>query len=1572
MTRQRHHILLRGITLLGLLLSTFLVPGKAQAPDTPPSLGEAPTSLPATCGPQVYFDIYHDAGDSRASTFTALVTLITDGLEGTFQEKNQVITDGALANYNVLVIADPEYVLSSNEIAAINRFVAGGGRLIILGEWYPAVNTAAVNALLAGVGANIQLNADEVIDPTDNEAGINYYPLIHQFAPHPLASEVGQSVLYASASLSVEVPALPIATGDDDTYVVAPVTALKAEGLWDNNGMSGLTDTSPGAAAPEAIVPGAPVVMAYSAVGAGSVFVTGDSSLWSDADSDGDGILALNEYDNRTLAHNVFDYPRCPEKRCYRILFDETHGWGYDGSVGNYTIEAGFSKLAEFLRRQGHEVASLQDPAPIDYATLRWYDVLVLMLPKEPYSQTEKEAIAQFVNEGGRLVTISEWGPFAGASPVFLNEVHTYLGDGLIHNADTVYDPTDYEVSQSWPIIHNFAPDPANHGVSNVVEYAGASLQVSEPAHGTAFGDDDTYVAAALALTEEVESSGAGAISPQAGEGRAPEAAAAPVIVQARAEVGAGDVYAIGDANLWDYGDYDGDGIPSLWEYDNARLAHNVFANGQVCQGRPNCHRILFDETHGWATDAYVGDFTIEQGFSDLAALLRGYGHVVDALQDPAPFDFATLQQYDVLVLMLPQQFYTLAEQEAIGQFVNRGGRLVTIGEHAYFSSVSRDILNDLHSFLGDGLSHNADMVFDPTDYEILEYWPIIHTFAPDAVNQGVGEAVEYLGSSLGVQKPAYGTAFGDADTYTGVLAADRAAEESGAIPSGSLPAQAEKGWMEQIYTSRPVEGETNGPFREVRGSKYVYHGPQASAAILIFASDPYHAAPNTFLDQALQALGLSYTAYYSDFVGFETALTAGGPWDLVLFESEVSGTPSSLWAALNNYVLGGGKLILNDWSVLFDPGNPLWATLGFEFVSNDTDPPDPVYWWKPAHPFFNTPQSVPEFTTLTASIYGSYGQHVRRLPGFEALAGYTTPGPDPDQAALIVGNEGRTVFKGFLDGQNDANLDGDALLDGVELWINLIHSMLRVTVQARSQVGAGDVYAIGDANLWNNPDYEEGILGLSEKDNTRLAHNVFGFGELCEGCRVALFKDRNPWGIGPTRALTSQAAPGSELDESQLDAAGNLPEGAARAPAAPLAPEALGDVLNSFLAPPGAQMVGLEWVDGYLWASGWDSVLYKLDPANGAILETIPVPGVFPCGLAWDGSTFWISDCNVHRLVQVDLTGAVLRSFPSPGPDTVGVAWDGTALWDVDWVNDQLHRIDPFSGAVLNTIPAPDTRAAGVAWDGRYLWTNGRDSALTYKLDPDTGAVVAYFNTPPGPGVNNGQGAAFDGIYLWVANFDNGMIYQIDVAHVGPQLEPNEQVLRRWGIPYDIYGSADMGEVNLQPYCKVVVASVQPHAFYQTLSNQRAWFEAWIEQGGMFELNGASYSSDDWGGLPMPGGFTSTWEGSDNVTIRDTLHPILRLPNTISGAELDGWNWSTHGYLVDLPFMADNIIAFEPSGEPATTEFHLERGCVLATEQTLEWAWYWRYSPLLENMILYRRCQPFLIYLPLVVKNAP
>jgi hypothetical protein len=208
---------------------------------------------------------------------------------------------------------------------------------------------------------------------------------------------------------------------------------------------------------------------------------------------------------------------------------------------------------------------------------------------------------------------------------------------------------------------------------------------------------------------------------------------------------------------------------------------------------------------------------------------------------------------------------------------------------------------------------------------------------------------------------------------------------------------------------------------------------------VLIYADDAYHWAPNTFLDQALQNLGIAYTAHYDgDFFGFVNDLQSG-TWDMVLVGND-NWADTSIFNPLNDYVLSGGKLVINTWAVSWDPFNSLWTTLGVTWVSDDWDPPDPVYWWDPAHPLFNEPESVPELTQLSGFRYGTYGQRVEPILGdYVALAGYTTPGPDPNQAALVLGNDNTTIFKGFLDGQNDADRDFDGLMDGVELWINMI-----------------------------------------------------------------------------------------------------------------------------------------------------------------------------------------------------------------------------------------------------------------------------------------------------------------------------------------------------------------------------------------------------------------------------------------------------------------------------------------------------------------------------------------------------
>jgi subtilisin family serine protease len=253
---------------------------------------------------------------------------------------------------------------------------------------------------------------------------------------------------------------------------------------------------------------------------------------------------------------------------------------------------------------------------------------------------------------------------------------------------------------------------------------------------------------------------------------------------------------------------------------------------------------------------------------------------------------------------------------------------------------------------------------------------------------------------------------------------------------------------------------------------------PAADMSILIYADDPVHPAPDTFVDVALQRLGLSYTAYYDgDIFGFIDALESDS-WDLVVFAGD-NWFAEELFDPLNAYVEDGGRLIFHSWAIEFDPGHPLFERLGFEFGESIFDEPRPVYWWEPDHPAFTFPESAPEQTELEGGIYGIYGQRGDVLEGAQAVGGYTTPGPDEGEAALIIANEERTAFRGFLDGQNSADLDGDGTLDGVELWENLIFGIGQGFFSdqswlsespANGTVAAGDSQAvtvtIGDPNL--------------------------------------------------------------------------------------------------------------------------------------------------------------------------------------------------------------------------------------------------------------------------------------------------------------------------------------------------------------------------------------------------------------------------------------------------------------------------------------------------------------------------
>jgi len=244
-----------------------------------------------------------------------------------------------------------------------------------------------------------------------------------------------------------------------------------------------------------------------------------------------------------------------------------------------------------------------------------------------------------------------------------------------------------------------------------------------------------------------------------------------------------------------------------------------------------------------------------------------------------------------------------------------------------------------------------------------------------------------------------------------------------------------------------------------------------------------------------------------------------------------------------------------------------------------------------------------------------------------------------------------------------------------------------------------------------------------------------------------------------------------------------------------------------------------------------------------------------------------------------------------------------------------------------------------------------GELETLNYSWTPlleGTYNITAY--APPLPGEertqNNAKSTKTIVTAMIVALFKN----------VDPWDFPsNQEALELYGISYIVFSSSDFGYVDLSEFTKVVIPSDQDQAFYDAMNEYRWWFEEYASQGGILEIHAAchGWNGGGWVG-PLPGGLEWVSFYSDSVTIVDTAHPVVTDPNIITDEELDYWGYSVHGYLSNYPAESHIIIVEDSTGRPAYLEFEYGSGMILASSQTLEWAYRNHYSLILENSLLY------------------
>ncbi len=401
------------------------------------------------------------------------------------------------------------------------------------------------------------------------------------------------------------------------------------------------------------------------------------------------------------------------------------------------------------------------------------------------------------------------------------------------------------------------------------------------------------------------------------------------------------------------------------------------------------------------------------------------------------------------------------------------------------------------------------------------------------------------------------------------------------------------------------------------------------------------------------------------------------------------------------------------------------------------------------------------------------------------------------------------------------------------------------------------------------------------------------------------------------------------------------------------------------------------EWDGRYIYIiQGWspsdsgDVIVF--DPETGSIADhwTLPFMGT-SYGVAFVRDTMYVSDATSGMIRKLNpSTHALISSFAAPGSGSLrGLTSDGTDLYMGR--STTIYQINT-SGSVLDSsdISSFASFSLGLAYvsGDNHIWVADPNNVPAYIFKVDiSGASAVLLDSFPAPnGVSTASGIAFDGSDLWYTAHNDTKLYRIDGGYSRSRIalfqdhEPwglrsIKDILYDNGIPFKVFDSTDIGNADLSIYTKAIIPGQQDSLMGVAIADNKAWWENWISNGGVLQISGATYSSETWEGLTLPGDFSLEWHsglGQNLLEIASSWHPIVNQPYVIDDDSLDNWGSSAHGWLTGL---SDHYTVITDTLErPVLAIKRLGNGGIIATQMTLEYAWHYGYCSILENVIKY------------------
>lgn len=165
------------------------------------------------------------------------------------------------------------------------------------------------------------------------------------------------------------------------------------------------------------------------------------------------------------------------------------------------------------------------------------------------------------------------------------------------------------------------------------------------------------------------------------------------------------------------------------------------------------------------------------------------------------------------------------------------------------------------------------------------------------------------------------------------------------------------------------------------------------------------------------------------------------------------------------------------------------------------------------------------------------------------------------------------------------------------------------------------------------------------------------------------------------------------------------------------------------------------------------------------------------------------------------------------------------------------------------------------------------------------------------------------------------------------------DKVLIERGESFNKIRTSDLAAHDLSEYRVIIISSDQRYSSYENLISNKLKLENFVSSGGVLVAHACDrgYGGGHWASSYLPGGVYHGHIYTNFVQIAMPSHPIVNTPHLITNDEVQGWDWSTHGYFTNL-VPDTNVIIKEGLERPTYIEYQWGAGLVIANMMPMEW----------------------------------